>query len=427
MTAPPTPATDRQLADLSALLEISRQLSATTELAALLATVERSCLQVLDCERTTIFLFDAKADELVSRVATGIGPSTDAGEIRFAAGRGIAGEVLRTRAVLNIPDAYSDARFNAEVDRQTGFRTRNLLTCPLLGHDGSAVGVLQALNKRGGSFGPWEEHLILTFAAQVGVAVQRQQLLAVFAEKQRIQADLDLARSIQQGLLPARAPIVSGFDLAGWNRPADATGGDFFDFHHLASGRIAVTLADVSGHGIGPALLAAECRALLRASLALSPDLARVVRLVNDLLAADMGGGRFITAFVGLLDPAARRCELLSAGQGPMLLYRASTGSVADVPTSGVPFGILPRMDYDPAEVIDFAPGDALVLCTDGFFEWPDPSGDRFGTDRLQAVIRTNHHLRSVDLIEELVRAVEAFASGVAQQDDLTAVILKKC
>src|SRR3954469_12331984 len=173
----PGPDEARRLADLCTLLEVSRRLSASTELEPLLAAVERGCREVLDCERATIFLYDKETHELYSRLATGIEAGTPIGpqrSIRFNADRGIAGEALRTRTVLNIPDAYADARFNPEVDRQTGYTTRNLLTCPLLGVDGAAVGVLQVLNKRGGHFGPWDEELIQTFGAQAGVALQRQ-------------------------------------------------------------------------------------------------------------------------------------------------------------------------------------------------------------------------------------------------------------
>src|SRR5947199_4939666 len=176
---PPDSSADaRRLADLSALLEVSRQLSASIELGPLLATIERSCLHVLDCDRASIFLYDQAGDQLSSRVATGIGGSGPGPvrEIRFPADRGIAGEALRSGAVLNIADAYADGRFNPEVDRQTGYRTRNVLTCPLLGLDGTPVGVLQVLNKRAGAFSPWDEDVIRTFAAQAGVALQRQLL-----------------------------------------------------------------------------------------------------------------------------------------------------------------------------------------------------------------------------------------------------------
>jgi sigma-B regulation protein RsbU (phosphoserine phosphatase) len=414
----------RRLADLGALLDVSRRLSASTDLGPLLRTIESCSLRVLDCERITIFLYDAGQDELYSRLATGVASASSS--LRFPADRGIAGEALRSGAVLNIPDAYADPRFNPEVDRQTGFRTNNLLTAPLPGIDGSPVGVLQALNKRSGPFTVWDEELVVAFAAQAGVALQRQLLLDELAEKRRIQNDLAIARTIQQGLLPESAPVVPGFDLAGWNLPADQTGGDFFDFQELPGVGLALTLADVSGHGIGPALLAAECRALLRASLTWSPSLERVVPRVNELLAGDVRGGQFVTAFVGLLQPAEGRCAYLSAGQGPILFYRAADGAILDLPSVGLPLGILPGAVYPLPEPILLAPGDILWLCTDGFIEWPDAAGRRSGSEFLRTLLHRLHHLPAAELIQSAYRAVLDFAAGAPQQDDLTAVVLKR-
>ena len=134
--------------NLTTLLAVTRHMAASTEWVPLLEAVVQAARQVLDCERATVFLYDACTDELYSKVATG------ARDIRFAAGCGIAGEAIRTGSVINVPDAYADPRFNREVDKQTGFRTRNLLTFRLTGYDGETVGVLQALNKLHGVFTP---------------------------------------------------------------------------------------------------------------------------------------------------------------------------------------------------------------------------------------------------------------------------------
>jgi phosphoserine phosphatase len=419
----------RRLADLTAILEVARQLSASRDLDFLLATIEQACLRVLDCERAGIFLYDPASDELYSRVATGIGDGSDPGArgIRFPASQGIAGETLQTGAILNIPDAYADPRFNPAVDRRTGYRTRNILSCPLRGHDGSPVGVLQVLNKHGSHFRLWDQELIQIFSAQAGAALQRQLLLEVFTEQQRMRADMEAAKSIQEQLLPERPPAVPGFDLAGWNRPADQTGGDFYDFQEVADGRVAVALADVTGHGIGPALLAAECRALLRASMALTPSLERAVPLVNRLLSADIPEDRFATAFIGLLLPEEATCLYVSAGQAPLLFFRKAADTVTELPTSGFPLGILAHATYPVAEPLVFEPGDVLLLCTDGFGEWPDAERNRFGTERIKELVRAHHALSAAELIQEIHRAVAAFAGGMPQQDDLTAVVIKKC
>jgi sigma-B regulation protein RsbU (phosphoserine phosphatase) len=410
----------KKLADLSALLEVSCQLGATSELGPLLQAVQQAALAVLDCERVTVFLHDRKADELYSQVATA------EGMIRFPANRGIAGESFRTATVVNVPDAYADLRFNPEIDRRTGFLTRNLLTCPLLGIDRQPVGVLQVLNKRGGRFDAWDEELIRTFGAQAGVAVQRQLLIEEYVEKQRIQTDLKTAHRIQQGLMPRQAPRVVGYDVAGWNRPADETGGDFFDFQLLNNGALAVTLADVTGHGVGPALIAAECRALLRASLSLTQHLERVLALVNDLLSADLPDDRFVTALVGVLEPAEHRFWYVSAGHGPLLHYRAATRQVVDLPISGLPLGIIPGQEYDLSAPTELGPGDVLAFVTDGILEWPSPSGEQFGVKRMECLLREHHGAPAAELIERTHRAVGSFSRGTPQQDDLTAVIIKR-
>jgi signal transduction protein with GAF and PtsI domain len=193
----------------------ARRLGATAELDPLLETIAAAATAVLDCERASVFLLDRAAGELSSRVATGIADSP-VKEIRFPIGVGIAGEVARTGTVVNLPDAYADPRFNPEFDRRSGFHTRSMLAVPLADHDGTTVGVLQVLNKRGGSFGPRDEQLAGFLGGQAGVAVQRQLLLAHYAEKQRIERDLAIARDIQQRLLPKDAPVVPGFDIATW-------------------------------------------------------------------------------------------------------------------------------------------------------------------------------------------------------------------
>lgn len=411
---------EKHIADLQAVLGVTRELAATTELEPLLKNVERAARKVLECERATVFLYDRQTDELYSRMATGVD------EIRFSADRGIAGEVVRSGVVINVPDAYADERFNPEIDRQTGFRTRNILSFPLIGFDNSTVGVLQVLNKAAGAFDPWDEDLVKTFGAQVGVAVQRQMLLEEYAEKQRIQRDLNIAREIQQGLLPKEPARVEGFDIAGWNKPADETGGDCFDYLPLEDGRLAITLADATGHGIGPALVIAECRALFHASISVTGDLALAIDKVNDLLVADLPGDRFVTAFFGIVSPGEASLTYLSAGQGPLLRFDAAETKVTELAADGAPLGILSGVSYGDPQVWTMRPGDMMVLVTDGFFEWCNAAGEQYGTERLAEIIIANRDASSETIIEKMYQAVLEFTGGTDQVDDLTAVVIKK-
>lgn len=411
---------DKHIADLQAVLEVSRDLSATIELTPLLQKVTQAALKVLSCERATVFLYDPEPHELYARLAVG------ADEIRFSADLGIAGEVFRTGKVDNVPDAYEDPRFNPEIDRKTGFKTRNMVTFPLLGFDNKTVGVLQVLNKISGTFDTWDDELVKTFGAQVGVAVQRQQLLEHYAEKQRIEHDLNIAREIQQELLPKEAAQVEGFDIAGWSKAADQTGGDCYDYCTLEDGKLALTLADATGHGIGAALVIAQCRSLFRATISVTQDLSAMVGKVNNLLCHDLPDNRFVTAVFGLLSATDQTLTFLSAGHGPLIKYIRQTDEIIELSAGGVPLGIMSDMAFEAPERFKLQPGDMMILITDGFFEWANKAGEQYGTERLDAVIRQNRDLSSEELIKILYESVLSFAGGTSQDDDLTALIIKK-
>ena len=416
---------DRRVADLEKILDVTRALGVTVDLDPLLSQIAAAATDVLDCERATVFLCDHAKGELFSRIATGM-EGAPIEEIRFGMDKGIAGEVATTGKGVNIPDPYADPRFNPDFDRKSGFVTKSLLTLPLGGHNGKIVGVLQVLNKRGGPFGDRDERLLSTLGAQAGVAIERQGLLEQYAVKQRIERDLNIARNIQQGLLPKAPPDLPGFEIAGWNRSADETGGDCYDWLGLPGGHLAISIGDATGHGIGPALVAAEARALLRGTLMQSRDLARVVPQINDLLGEDLREGTFVTAFIGLLDPVKSSVEYVSAGHGPLLVYTAADDAFTEIPTHGLPLGLMPEVEFDPPTHVPLAPGDMLLLFTDGFFEWSRPDGEQFGTDRLTDVVRRHRDLPVADLIALVYAAVVEFSEGTKQSDDCTAVIVKR-
>ena len=410
----------RRIADLTTLLEVSRQLGASTELLPLLERITDAAINVLECERATVFLYDAPSHELCSKVATG------AEEIRFSADQGIAGECIRKGKTIKVSDAYKDPRFNREIDKTTGFTTRNMLTLPMKGHQGELVGVLQVLNKKNGPFTEHEEELADTLCSLAGVAVQRQMLLDDYAEKQKLERDLSLAREIQQSLIPDEDPVVEGYDIAGFNQPADATGGDCYDYLKTADGRTGLIVADATGHGIGPALVISQYRAMVRTLSSAETDIARIICHVNDLLDNDIPSGMFVTAFLGILNPHAGSVEYVSAGHGPLLLFKRHSQKGIEIEASTVPLGILSPMECDPASPICMDTGDVLLLVTDGFFEWANVSGEQFGTARIFDIVRDNPSATSRELIDLIREGLGRFAQGTPQADDLTAIVIRR-
>lgn len=414
------PSPEQTIADLSRLLEVSRHLGATIELGPLLAGIEDAAFDVLRCERASVFLLDTRTNELFSKVATG------GREIRFPADRGIAGESAQRRAVVNVPDAYADPRFNRDIDLATGFRTRSILALPMTGHDGELMGVLQLLNKVTGTFTANDEELARTLGALAGVALQRQLLLEEYATKQKLVHDLDVARGIQQSILPDAAPPSEGFDIAGWNRPADQTGGDAYDFFDLGGGRIAIAAGDATGHGIGPALVAVECRALIRALAFHTNDLAHILGTTNSLLYQDLAASRYVTLCLAILDVASATISFASAGHGPILHYRAAADTFDELEVSGLPLGLFDGMTYTPPPPIHLESGDMFCIPTDGFFEYARTDGEFFGNQRIKDVLREHRHEPSATIAQRLYDSVIAFADGAPQIDDMTVVIVRK-
>jgi serine phosphatase RsbU (regulator of sigma subunit) len=246
------------------------------------------------------------------------------------------------------------------------------------------------------------------------------------SELTRVNQSLDIARSIQQGLLPSRSPKLDDFDLAGWNQPADQTGGDYFDWQLLPNGLVAISLGDATGHGIGPALVSASCRAYARASFLNDSGQNGLLDRLNGLLAEDLAANHFVTYAVVFLDPAQAHVKVLSAGHGPILHYRHAVDKPENLEAQGIPLGMIPGVKYEHAIDRDLAPGDMLVLVTDGFYEWTNPEGEEFGIDRLEGVISESRQFSAEEIIARLRSAVLTFCKGTEQKDDLTAVLLKR-
>lgn len=242
----------------------------------------------------------------------------------------------------------------------------------------------------------------------------------------QVNHDLDIARSIQQDLLPAQSPSLENFDIAGWNEPANQTGGDYFDWQTLPDGRLAISLGDATGHGIGPALVSALCRAYARASLLANNEHDKVLDRLNRLLSDDLSANRFVTFALVFLDPSKNEVEVLSAGHGPILWYKHATNELENLEAQGIPLGMIAGITYEKALVRRLEPNDMIVLVTDGFYEWENPSEEQFGLQRLESVILQSKDCGAEEVIARLRLAVEDFCKGTEQKDDLTAVVLKR-
>ena len=415
------------------ILEVARGLAQTPKLAPVLEQVINGMRDVLEAERASVFQYDAAAHELFATKAHGL-PS----DLRLPADAGIVGEAARLRQIVHIPDAYQDDRFNRAIDASTGFRTRDILSVPLLDPDGELVGVAQVLNTTTGrGFTPRCHAIAMRLGELAAVAIKRASLIEAEREKERYQADLKIAEMIQTAAQTTDIPVFEGYEIATSFRPADETGGDAFDVIDLreiearegdrADGLL--FLADATGHGVGPAISSVSTLAMIRMAARLGGSLESIIRAVNEQACEDLPSGRFVTAFVGELDCERHEIRWQSAGQAPLLHVPAGARrdeSEESFKANGCPMGILPEFLGDPAEPFVLEVGDLFAVLSDGYFETASPEGELFGTERVLDFLHAHKAGSAQDALNALTAQLDIFSHGAPADDDRTGIVVKR-
>lgn len=242
-------------------------------------------------------------------------------------------------------------------------------------------------------------------------------------ELQRKNAELQIAREIQESFLPASLPSLPGYTLAAESRPAREVGGDFYDVLASPGGKVGLVIADVSDKGVPAALFMALSSTVMRASAAWHQRPRDAVRDANALISHESGSGMFVTLFFCILDPAAGILTYVNAGHNPPLLARAD-GTVVALTITGIALGADMDAAYEE-KTVDLCAGDLLVLYTDGVTEAEDSSHAQFGEERLTALIRKEQSRPAGDVLASIQAAVAAHTLEMPQYDDMTLVVLK--
>lgn len=405
-------------AQIRIILDVSRMLAVPTELDTILSRIAETCTQLVNCERASIFLYDAKAKELWTKVALGTT------EIRVPCTAGIVGAAFTQNSVIHVPDPYKDSRFNPEPDRKSGFVTRNLLSSPMVDLDGRPMGVIQAINKRDGDYDENDPALIRLLSEQAGVAIQRHRLQLQAMEALALKHEMDLARRTQEALIPKQPPRVPGLHCCGWTLPASVTGGDCFDLWKLPDGRLGILLADASGHGIGPALVVSQARTLVRALSEMMSDPHEILVQVNNRMAEDLEWGQFVTAFLGFM-AGDGTLHWSSAGHGPLLVRQSIDAPLTLLDPPVQPLGVVVKW-FDPAPPpIQFQPGGQLILMTDGIFE-ASCGGEQMGVERMCHVVDQHRNNPPEAILGALREEASRWYGGQDPLDDQTVVIVER-
>jgi sigma-B regulation protein RsbU (phosphoserine phosphatase) len=302
------------------------------------------------------------------------------------------------------------------------------LVLPLLGKRDVLGFVTLGPKKSEEPYSASDAKLLGSVAAQTGLALENSRLTATvaheIARRERMSREIEIARDVQTKLFPQRMPAIPGVDCAGACRPAQGVGGDYYDFLALPGGKLGVALGDVAGKGIPAALLMASLQASLRGQRLSGPsDLAHMMTNMNRLIFDSSPENRYATFFYGELDPATHRMDYVNAGHNAPMIFRAS-GELERLKATGPVIGLVDGGRYEQRSTT-LAPGDMLVVYSDGISEAMNTADEEWGEEKLAASVRERRDGASQTLIAHLFERADAFAAGAIQHDDMTLVVVR--
>jgi phosphoserine phosphatase RsbU/P len=415
------------------LAELSDEARNFTEVEPLLATITHRIGDTLHIDRIAVFL--RAGDTYRLQLATGA-PLT-VNSFSLPATSTTITTLNRGRAPANV---YSDDPSSWLIDASDAERTAlsdlsTELLVPLPGRS-SLAGVMALGPKRSEEpYSRTDRQLLQSIASQTGLALENAELLhnltVEVANRERVSREIEIAREVQQRLFPQVYPKIPGVDLAGYCRPAQAVGGDYYDFfvlpaHQGDEERLALALGDISGKGISAALLMASLRASLRSAALLQPgDLATLMRHVNRLVYESSTTNRYATFFYAELDPQSHVLTYVNAGHNPPVILRGT--QIIRLEATGTVIGLIPDAPYTRAGIL-LQPGDALLCFTDGISEAMTHADEEWGEDSMiacaqQLITLPDCNASAQQILNCILEAADLFTAGAPQHDDMTLLV----
>ena len=413
------------------LSEISDEARNFTEVAPLISTITKRLSDTLHIDRIAVFL--RSGDTFRLQLATGAALHPNTAEIFSLP---TASATITTLSRAKAPaTVYRDDPSSWLVDATPAERTAladlsTELLVPLPGRNRLA-GVIALGPKRSEEpYTKTDRQLLQSIGSQTGLALENaelfQNLTAEVTQRERISREIEIAREVQERLFPQSCPKVPGVGLAGYCRPAQAIGGDYYDYFLLSDGRLALALGDISGKGISAALLMASLRASLRSIASLQQgDLAALIGNVNNLVYESSTSNRYATFFYAEYDPSTSLLTYVNAGHNPPYILRGKKAIPLDA--TGIVVGLLPNAEYEQATIPMHA-GDVLLTYTDGISEAMNYQDEEWGEDRMIASVRQllaqpDCTVLAQQLLNCIIEAADKFTSGAPQHDDMTLLV----
>ncbi|SRR5581483_9937085 len=412
---------DKTIQQLTMLFEATRLLNSTLDLAELLELILKIAREEVKADRGTVFMVDRDEKELWSIVASGL----DHQEIRVPFGHGVVGKVAESGEIINVADAYDLEYFERSFDQKFGYRTRSLLCLPIRHRSGEIVGVIELLNRQDGvQFTADDVEFLTKLSAHIAMALENARLHRELLEKQRLERDLALARSIQRNLLPEAPPVVPGYDIAVVNEMCYDVGGDYYDFLSLGPQTLLLVIADVEGKGVASALVMSNLQATLRALIMHLHSLEVLALSLNDMICADTKSQKFLSIFLGLVDTRGNKLHYINAGHVPPLLIKGESGEYKRLEKGGMVVGMFPDAAFTRGTE-KLSAGDILVCCTDGIVEAANKQDEEFGDARLAAAVGRHRARSSQEIVASVLQDVAKYSAGGPNIDDKVLMVVK--
>ena len=420
----------RRAERLEKLVKINILINSSLDIDTVLSQILSAATQVMEANAASIMVLDEESGDLLCQQAVGEVGQAVCREFRIPKGTGIAGWVAENRKPVRIADAHEDPRFNPEMDRKTGFRTRSLLCVPLMAKD-RFIGVAQVLNKEVvteagvsiGEFNEEDEELFGLFAQQAALAIENARLHRSLLQQQRLDWDLNIARQIQQSFLPTGPLHVQGVELYTHYHPAFQVGGDIYDYFLIGPDRLALVIGDVSGKGVSAALYTARFISDLRSLAQQDRRPKEVVETMNRYQFERSRFGMFITLIFGILDLKSGQLEYVYAGHPPIFWSRPDEFCIQVKGPSGPPLGIFADRTYTPGE-LTLETGDTLLWYTDGIIEVMNQHGQINGVEWLGQILKASD-ISTETLVKKIDDQVHRFGGQDSFYDDIAMMVVR--
>ena len=408
---------------LRAMIDIGRNLGA--DIGQVLPQIIENLLKIFpqaDCAH--ILLHDAQTQRLELKASLHRNPNS---QEMFRLSRSILEKVFQTRAAVLSDDVANDSRFEPS-DSIISYNICSIMAVPIMDYDQATVlGVMQVdARSRGNKFTHEDLDLLVSLAYQVAVCYQNARLQEIAISETIIEREMNIANTVQRGLLPQSSPVIPNYEFFDFYRPAKYLGGDYYDYIMLADGRLVFALGDVSGKGVAASLLMAKLSAEVRGGLIIEPTIANSIQRLNRIFCEPRWDDRFVTFFFGLLDPQTHEICFHNAGHIPPILVSSDgKAELLGEKSIGLPLGVVENTEY-PETRFTIQSGQKLVVLSDGITDAMNAKEKYFTLDGVLKFVSGSATGSAQEFGERLISAVHSFAGRTAQTDDQSLVVVSR-